>query len=208
MNGITAGSGRSRRERFLPLTIGGVVVGVAVLFVAFSLTRPEPETFLPSPILRGDQIVQTPGPQQRTVDASDAVVWRLFSFDRGSVVDNPGPLDWDVGFRRFQVIVNGGPGLPGDVGVQILGEGRDAFEEVVDLPTDGYLGPALPGDSVAPPLERWYDYSFLSHLLTPKPRVYVVRTVSGGYAKMEFLGYYCPGPIPGCITFRYEYHPP
>jgi hypothetical protein len=42
-------------------------------------------------------------------------------------------------------------------------------------------------------------------VLTPKPHVWAVRTADGRYAKLEMLGYYCPGAQPGCPTFRYVY---
>jgi hypothetical protein len=32
-----------------------------------------------------------------------------------------------------------------------------------------------------------------------------VRTTDGRYAKLEILGYYCPGGQPGCLTFRYVF---
>jgi hypothetical protein len=35
--------------------------------------------------------------------------------------------------------------------------------------------------------------------------VWAVRTADGRYAKLEMVGYYCPGPQPGCPTFRYVY---
>ena len=42
-------------------------------------------------------------------------------------------------------------------------------------------------------------------MLSPKPRVWAVRTTDGRYAKLEIIGYYCPGPNPGCLTMRYVY---
>jgi len=35
--------------------------------------------------------------------------------------------------------------------------------------------------------------------------VWAVRTADGRYAKLEMVGYYCPGARPGCPTFRYVY---
>jgi hypothetical protein len=56
-----------------------------------------------------------------------------------------------------------------------------------------------------PAIASWYRYGFFSHVLTPKPHVWAVRTADGRYAKLEMLGYYCPGAQPGCPTFRYVY---
>ena len=33
------------------------------------------------------------------------------------------------------------------------------------------------------------------------------RTTAGRFAKMQLLGYYCPGMVGGCPTFRYVYQP-
>ncbi len=186
-----------------PFVIVFGVCGAAALFVGHSLLRPQPETFSPSPILAGPPPSPLEGPQLRTVDASDPLEWRFFSLGRGSVVENPVGAEWDLAFRRFQIIVNGGGGFPGNAGVQALAEAD--FDAVTLLPSRGYEQARVPGDSINPALDRWYDYSFFSHLLTPRPVVYGVRTAAGEHAKLELLGYYCPGPQPGCITFRYEF---
>ena len=59
---------------------------------------------------------------------------------------------------------------------------------------------------------RWYEYSWTSHLLSPKPKVFAVRTADSRYAVFEILSYYCPGapsrlhdhsvPVPGCGGHR------
>jgi hypothetical protein len=54
-------------------------------------------------------------------------------------------------------------------------------------------------------LERWYEYSWMSHRLKPNGHVYAVRTADGKYAKIEILSYYCVDGSPGCLTFRYVY---
>ncbi len=35
--------------------------------------------------------------------------------------------------------------------------------------------------------------------------MYAIRTADGRYAKVEIVGYYCPGAEPGCLTLRYVY---
>jgi hypothetical protein len=199
------------RGRGAILLAGGGIVALAVVFVAVTLHRPEPETHLPSPVLPmlpADSATPAPGGVQlRTVDASNPDRWRLFSLRAGAVLETAGPTDWDLAFRRFQVIANGGRGFAGQAAVADLGErdfdavGLDAIRAV---PPEDLEETRVRSDSVHPVLQGWYDYSFLSHLLSPAPRVYAVRTVDGGWAKLQFTGYYCPGPVPGCVTFRYE----
>ncbi|MBW3661093.1 MAG: HmuY family protein, partial [Gemmatimonadetes bacterium] len=143
------------------------------------------------------------GPIRVTVDASDPDRWVHFDFSRGSVVAAPAAREWDLAFRRFNVMVNGGPGFDGEGAAIDLGE--VAFEAVKAAPDTGWVVGAAPRDSGHPALARWYDYGFTSHLLTPKPVVWAVRTADGRYVKMEILGYYCPGARAGCLTFRYVY---
>lgn len=191
----------------VPGLLVGVIVLAAVLLVAASLGRPELATFPPTPPAPaevGDRLV---GPLTYTVDARHADRWVHFDFSRGSVVEDPGPLEWDLAFRRFHVMVNGGPGFAGVGGVRMVEDaaGPVALEVVGRAPADGYESSDPQADSVPPPLARWYGYSWTSHLLTPEPRVYAVRTADGRHALFEVLGYYCPGAEPGCLTFRYTY---
>jgi hypothetical protein len=190
------------------LPIGLVVVGVGFLLtlvaiLAMSLNRVEPPTFAPSPLQPRPAVDRLVGPELVTVDARDPARWQFFSFATGSVVENPGPVGWDLAFRRFQVIANGGAGFAGSGGVLDLGE--IPFDSLRAVPEHGYSTTTVRSDSVNAALHRWYDYSFLSHLLSPKPRTFAVRTADGRYAMLEFVGYYCPGAMPGCVTFRYLY---
>lgn len=189
-------------SRTLALSVVGVLALVSAVLVAVSLRRPEPPTFPPTPPAPADVGDRRVGPVVYTVDASDPGRWVYFDFSRGSVVPDPG-AGWDLAFNRFNVIVNGGPGFPGDGGARDLGE-VDA-DSLTELPADGYAGTEAGRDSVNAVLQRWYSYSFTSHLLTPLPRVYAVRTAEGRYAWLRFLGYYCPGARPGCVTFEYVY---
>ncbi|MEX2530826.1 MAG: HmuY family protein [Gemmatimonadota bacterium] len=187
------------------LMIVSGVVGLAVVFVGVSLLRPQPRTFAPSPVLEQAPPSPLEGVQVRTVEATDPDRWRFFSLERGSVVEVPGPDEWDLGMRRFQVMVNGGDGFAGLAGVQLLAGAE--FEAIDRLPAEGYVQAEVRGDSLNPAVQEWYDYSLFSHLLTPRPEVFAVRTARGGHAKLQFLGYYCPGPQPGCVTFRYRFLP-
>ena len=54
-------------------------------------------------------------------------------------------------------------------------------------------------------LADWYKYNYITHKLTPRKNVYIIRTADGKYAKVQFLGFYCANKEPGCIQFRYVY---
>ena len=94
--------------------------------------------------------------------------------------------------------------LGGSAG-DLLADGVGVEPEGLACSRAGHAVVGAPGDSVNPALERWYDYGFTSHLLTPKPGVYAVRTAEGDYAALRFLSYYCPGARAGCVTFEYVY---
>ena len=188
------------RDR-IATTVIVLIMVCAVVFIWTSLERPEVPTFTPT-VAAAAEVGTEQDARTMTVDASDSEVWRFFDFSRGSVVEAPGEEEWDIAFRRFQIIANGGRGMEGQAGATSLED--MTFESVSSVPETGYVM-AERSDSVNAVLEDWYNYSFTSHLLEPKPIVYAIRTADGRYAKLEILGYYCVGVLPGCTTFRYVY---
>jgi hypothetical protein len=157
------------------------------------LIRPQPE---PESLVSGRVV---------TVDARDPDGWARLDLSRSFQVPDADVLSWDLGFRRFRIVVNGGRGFRGKAGVVALRE-RD-FEKVSLAPLDGYTASSVSagGDTINAELEDWYDYGFFSHLLKPRRTVFVLRTSEGEYAKFRILSYYCPGAEPGCLTLEYDY---
>ena len=181
---------------------GAVFVLVLVFVLAGSFIRPDPLTFIPTPVSP-----QTPVSHfvvdTVTVDARDGAAWVYFDFDRRSAVG--GPLaGWDLALNRYHVVVNGGVGYPGAGGAIATSEPWDA---VTEAPASGYATTegGLEEGAATPGLERWYQYGFFSHLLEPKDETYVIRTAEGRYAKLRILSYYCPQATPGCVTLLYGY---
>jgi hypothetical protein len=184
------------------ITIVGALVLAAVLLVVRSLGAPDVPTFLPT-VIEPVEVGEAKVARTVTVDASDPDVWQFFDFSSGSVVTTPGSANWDIAFRRFHVVANGGVGFAGEAG--ILEIGGAAFDSISVVPSEGYIGNEHAGDSTNAAIERWYEYSWTSHLLEPKPTVYAIRTADGRHAKLRILGYYCTGARPGCVTFQYVY---
>lgn len=180
-----------------------VLVLVAVVFVGSSLRAPEMATYAPTNVLPVEVGAAMVGPRTVTIDAAGSERWRFFDFSRGSVVERLSPTGWDLAFRRFQIAVNGGAGFAGEGGAVDLGE--VVFDSVRSVPVDGYVQATTAKDSVNAAVGRWYDYSWTSHVLTPKANVYAIRTADGRYAKLQIVGYYCEGAVAGCPTFRYVY---
>jgi hypothetical protein len=174
-----------------------LVVAVAVVLVALTLRPRDVPTYAPTTPAPREAPRGLVGPVVYTVDATQPDAWRRFSFAQGSVVDTGGGPHWDLGFRRYAIIA--GPGG----GILDLGERR--FDEVRTVPAEGYQPNEGAADPRNPAIAGWYDYGFFSHVLTPRPHVWAVRTADGRYAKVELVGYYCPGAQPGCVTFRYAF---
>jgi heme-binding HmuY-like protein len=176
-----------------PIVAATVVAAVAVTLVALTLRQPDVVTYAPTAPAPHEPARALLGPSVYTVDATAADGWRAFSFSRGATVEGAG----DLAFRRYAIVA--GPGAA------IADLGEVAFEAVRAAPADGYQANEGRAEPRNPAIAGWYRYGFFSHVLTPRPHVWVVRTGEGRYAKLEILSYYCPGPQPGCLTFRYVY---
>src|SRR6202795_4815068 len=161
------------------------MVIVAGTLVVLSVRKPPVATYAPTAPAPRDAGRALVGPVLYTVDASSPDQWRYFSFRFGSVLENAGPKDWDLAFRRYQIIVNGGPRFAGAGGVVDLGQ--VAFEHVKSVPDAGYQVTEGDMEPRHPALAGWYSYSYFSHVLTPKRRVWAVRLADGRYAKLEFV---------------------
>lgn len=161
----------------IPLAVIAVLFLAALAWiVASSFVSRQVPTYTPG--VRGDTV---------TLDASAEDQWRYVAFDRG-VLTPPDTAAWDLAVQRFRIRA---PGV-------VLRTDSVSFDGLTE---PRGMAPGLPHP---PDLGRWYRYSMFSHLLYPKPFIYVIRTRDGRYVKLEFLSYYCPGPEPGCMTFRYS----
>ena len=75
-----------------------------------------------------------------TVNATDSENWVYTDLLRGEVVvinDAATSLNWDLGFRRTNVIVNGGVSGPGKVEGTVLED--TSFEDILEAPEGEYV---------------------------------------------------------------------
>jgi len=172
------------------------VVAVAALLVALTLRQPDVPGYPPTAVTPSDVGRRLVGPVLYTIDATEAEAWRYFSFRLGSIVTDESK-GWDLAFRRYAIITSQGGGA--------LDLGERRFDEVRSVPADGYIATERAGEPRNPAIASWYRYGFFSHVLSPKPHVWALRTADGRYAKLEMVGYYCADARPGCPTFRYVY---
>lgn len=192
-----------RTARWAAIVAVAGLVSVSAVLVALTLRQPSVPTYAPTPPVATDAGRALVGPRVYTVDATDPEVWRYFSFSLGTVIEGAGAADWDLAFRRYQILANGGPQYSGRGGIVDLGP--VPFDEVHAVPQTGYQPNERTPDPRNPAIAFWYRYGFFSHVLSPKPHVWAVRTADGRYAKIELLSYYCARGEPGCLTFRYVY---
>lgn len=152
--------------------------------------------------------------QTYTVDATNAEAWTYFSFDTGEVVvieDAANSEDWDLGFQRTKVKLNGGVSGPGMGSVVMLTD--TSFEDVDTVPEDGYLTDSAETLAIVPQSEMgWYIYTGPpTHWVLPlEGRIFVIRTATGKFAKVRFIGYYKDNENKvdsGNVTFEYVHQP-
>ncbi|NIR45645.1 MAG: hypothetical protein GWN99_14695 [Gemmatimonadetes bacterium] len=188
-------------------SIGLLFAALVVVLIVSSLVRPSVREFAPTapnPEAVGERSV---GPRLYTVDATAHDRWVYFDFSRGSVVDvdSRRSLDWDLAFQRHRMISNGGDTNPAGRGA-VADLGPIRIDSALTVPEDDWTTDEGRGDTPRNPvLEDWYDYSWTSHILRPADRVLAIRTADGRYAALRFVGYYCPGGRPGCVSFVYRY---
>ncbi len=129
----------------------------------------------------------------------------FFSLRNNSLVPvaDSASTDWDLAFRSTTILVNGGASGPGMGGAVVLDD--TSFAAVMAAPSDDAFGvdtglekteTAIPGGAG----NGWYDYDFVSGIVSPRPAVLAVRTADGRYAKVEIQSYYRGAPGPEEIT--------
>ncbi len=148
-----------------------------------------------------------------TINATDAEAWAYFSLVNGAVepADAENSTEWDLGFQKTKVKLNGGVSGPGK-GAAVLLDGT-AFDAVKTAPGSGY---AVDSDDalaiIASSGQGWYTYTGPpTHWILPiEDRVFVVKAADGTYAKIQFTGYYKDNENKtdsGHVSFKYVHQP-
>jgi hypothetical protein len=146
------------------------------------------------------------------VNASDAMSWVYVQLRSGQEVQPQDPqrsTDWDLALQRYHVKVNGG--ISGSAGAEVALISDAAFAAIGAAPAAGYVtDQADSADEDSDPdyafAQRgtWYSYNVMTHVLTAKPQVYVLRAASGTYYKLQFTGYYDAAGSSGYPTLRWQ----
>ena len=151
------------------------------------------------------------GTYQTIVDAKSHDFWVLFAFntsDEVGVDDLTDSIDWDLGFKRYNIIANGGISGPGETGVAALMD--EDFDSVERAPDVEYLFDAEDSDDEDQDPDygflqagTWYNYNPFDHTLSPKEIVYVIKTTTGQYFKVSIEDYYDEAGDSGVVTFKW-----
>ena len=204
---------RTRRSIIKPvaLGLGGLLLLAALLvgaWVLWILLRPAPEGFAPT---SGQAVAVAGQPAsvvQYTADARSRSEWVYFSFAQGAAVStSQDALDWDIAFRRTDVLTNGGETNPqGPGGAVDLG--KMPIEEATG-PDTGFAQDRTHEERGLenPALHSWYNYDWTSHIITSKDHAYALRTADGQIVLLRFVSYYCDDGASGCVTVQYKRAP-
>jgi len=135
-----------------------------------------------------------------TVNATDMEAWVYLDLGELTLVEPDDPAasaDWDLGLQRFHYALDGGVSGAG-LGELVVVDGVE-LAEVTEAPADGWVTDEPDGPEDEDPLPEyafenadggWYDYDDVSHVLSPKSRVYAIRGGSGALFALRIDAYY------------------
>lgn len=132
------------------------------------------------------------------IDATAADAWTALELDRGGEVPPDDP-SWDLAARRFHLSLGAG-GTSGPAAVMALGD--VALGDVQSASGDWLLD--AEGD---PALERgdgWYSYDPATHVVTPRPITYLLRTGEGALRALRIESYYDEAGTAARLRLRWK----
>lgn len=145
------------------------------------------------------------GTYTTVVDSSSMTDWTYVDFETGAQVLDTDP--WDLRFQRFHISTNGG--ISGAGGVSVAPVTGTAFAALTAAPAAGFISDTADADGDGLPDyafdqgDTWYDYDVTTHILTPRPIVWVVETDGGATLKLELEKYYDDAGTSGWFTLHW-----
>lgn len=172
----------------------GAFVGTCVLLLILGLAiGPNMGQSEPGFPIAETSVTLEDGSQRVTLMTADKEAWIPFSLELGRVVP-PGAMA-DLKIRRYQFQI--------PRGAADLGEGDLAAAKLPENP-QWKMDSDLDGVLVNPAIDRWYNYSYMSHLLSSKHHNYAIQLAGGKTAFVQVLSYYCAPEGSGCLTLNYH----
>ena len=155
------------------------------------------------------------------IDATSYTDWAYFSFEKGEVVevsDYSNDLSWDIAFHRGDIRLNGG--ASGKGAGEAINTNQTDWNAITEAPKSGYIKDevgkitsAFTGTGITEE-----DQPFSQTLATwltidtsnPPPKytyhewVYVIKSASGKYVKLQVYDYKDAKNAGAYISFRYQ----
>ncbi|HIA01326.1 MAG TPA: hypothetical protein EYN66_05370 [Myxococcales bacterium] len=183
---------RSKADTNKLVYVAGIAFAITCVafFFASSWLRPTVQEGFP---VTNQAKANSDGTFEITIDTSNRNNWIPLNLGAGRI--SSGKEEPDLTFRRY---VAQAPGGAIDLGKVALEDAALAAQPtwVKDEFVDGELQNEA--------LSTWYSYSYWTHLLSPKGRIYAVKLQNGGVAFLQFVSYYCKPEGSGCLTIRYK----
>jgi hypothetical protein len=162
--------------------------------------NPDAQSMLDDAMVQTGPVRTTPNPDGSStsiIDSSAAELWTHLDIDTFSATDEAGP--WALRFQRFHISTA--------VGTEVAPLSA-AFDAVTTAPSSGWQHDQdTDGDGeVDYAFEQgdgWYDYNADTHVLTPKPLVWVVRSATSTL-KMKLEKYYDTAGTAGWFTLTWR----
>lgn len=188
----------------LAILVAALILVVGIWSLWTFVLSPKPAGFAPTTGEASGAGDQQTAVRQYTIDARSRENWVYFSFEKGmDLSTSMDAMDWDLAFRRNDVLTNSGDSNPVGVGGAVdLGE--VPLADAV-APNDGYLTDTVDDERGLenPALHKWYNYNWTTHIITSKSHTYALRTHSDDAVLLTFVSYYCDDGSSGCVTFQY-----
>ncbi len=149
------------------------------------------------------------GVTKSSVNATSVEDWIYLDFGSGEEVYPSAPDEsdtWDIAYRRYHMRLNGG--VSGNQDVAALALPGQNFSELSTVPQGDFSTDQEDGDDegdepdyyFASEAGTWYDYNPMTHVLTPKEQVYVIRSAEGTHYKYAIETYYSEAGTAGHLT--------
>ena len=154
------------------------------------------------------------------IDSTSEESWIYFDLD--TYLENPESLEsslsddlesisgWDIAFKRYQIMSNGGVSGSGNVEIAIIKD--QDYESIEQAPSEDYQVDAEDSeadedtnpDYVFNQADAWYSYDISSHTLKTKAYTYVIKSTQENYFKVSIDDYYNEVGDSGHVTMRVE----
>lgn len=137
------------------------------------------------------------GTSTTVVDATSMTAWMHVDLEAGTMTDADGP--WELRFQRYHISAN--------AGVEVAPIAGTPFAQVTAAPSAGWLRDEDVDHDGATDYafeqgDGWYDYDATTHVVSPRPLVWALRTADQTI-KLELTRYYDTAGTSGWITFRW-----